>query len=244
MPYEAEGLKLKLWVVKEVEAELNRLSDGNGGKVGAVDFTYHNSWLIDHLKEKGDFIKWQEWEKLNILNKEMTRKIHEDMAKGEAAANDPANAQTCLLDPISAFVSMESEEAYNFLATKESGEMTLGNDSSPIEEALEPTNILWENYDMDLFTQAARFTMIILVTCFILLITFMVSFQAKDMEKDLIGKYDNALSCGEVSHIYSHPQLQQLAADEWFDYYKKGGQEMERQISENLACFCNGEYMD
>jgi hypothetical protein len=64
------------------------------------------------------------------------------------------------------------------------------------------------------------------------------------MEKDLIGKYDNALSCGEVSHIYSHPQLQQLAADEWFDFYKKGGQEMERQISENLACFCNGEYME
>ena len=208
MPYEAEGLRLKLWVVKEVEAELNRLSDGNGGKVGAVDFTYHNSWLIDMLKEKGDLIKWQEWEKLNYLNKEMTRKIHEDMAVGENAVNDPENAKPCLLDPISAFVSMETEEAYNFLATKESGEMTLGNAQSTIEEALEPTNILWENYDMDLFTQAARFTVIILVTCFILFITFCVSFQAKAMEKDLIGKYDNSLSCSEVSHIYSAPQLQ------------------------------------
>ena len=115
MPYEAEGMKLKLWVVKEVEAELNRLSDGNGGKVGAVDFTYHNSWLIDMLKEKGDFIKWQEWDKLNFLNKEMTRRLHEDMAGGENALNDPANAKPCIVDPISAFVSMESEEAYNFV---------------------------------------------------------------------------------------------------------------------------------
>ena len=158
---------------------------------------------MDMLKEKGDFIKWQEWEKLNILNKEMTRKIHEDMEGGENAANDPYNAKPTINDPISAFVAMESEEAYNFLATKESGEMTLGNASSTIEEALEPTNVLWENYDMDALTQAARFTVIVLVTVFILFITFCVSFQAKDMEKETIGKYDDALSCSEVASIYS-----------------------------------------
>ena len=31
------------------------------------------------LREKGDYIKWQEWKKLNVLNKELTRRIKENM---------------------------------------------------------------------------------------------------------------------------------------------------------------------
>ena len=176
MRYQADGLQLKCWMVKVVEEELNRLSDGNGGKVATIDFTYHNSWIIDMLKEKGDCIKWQEWEKLNILNKQMTTKLKEDIAKGEAAAYDPANGEPCLMDPISAFVTMESEDAYNFLATKDPPELDIGGEKSDIYEALEPTNIIWENYDMDILTQAWRFTLIVLVTCFVLGVTFMVSF--------------------------------------------------------------------
>lgn len=216
------------------------LSDGNGGKVGTIDFTYHNSWIIDNLKEKGDCIKWQEWEKLNILNKQMTTRLKEDIVRIDAAVyspNDP-NLETCIIDPISAFVTMESEDAYNFLATKDPPEIDLGGEKSEIYEALEPTNIIWENYDMDILTQVRNFTLIVLVTCFVLGVTFMVSFQAKAEEKELIGIYDNSISCSDVAKIYSAPELSKLAADEWYDYYKKGGEDMDRQISENLACFC------
>lgn len=110
---------------------------------------------------------------------------------------------------------METEEAYNNLATKDPCELEIGGAKSEIEEALEPTNIIWENYDMDLATQIAIFTSIILVTCFVLFVTFCVSFKAKDTEKDLIGIYDNSITCGEVSTIYSYPELSRLAADEW-----------------------------
>ena len=102
-------------------------------------------------------VKYQEWEALNILNKEMTRKLKEDIQRGEAAAYEGKDSKLppYIGDPISAFVSMETEEAYNFLATKDPPSIKIGEEESEIREALEPTNILWENYDMDLLRQAA-----------------------------------------------------------------------------------------
>ena len=65
MPYAASGLQLKLWLVKRVEDELDKLSGGQGGKVSNIEFTFYNSWVLDMLREKGDYVKWQEWKKLN-----------------------------------------------------------------------------------------------------------------------------------------------------------------------------------
>ena len=205
MPYESEGLRLKLWIVKIIEDELNNLSRGQGGKVSAVDFTYHNSWVLDMLREKGDYVKWQEWKKLNALNKEMTRRVHEDMSQEDAALVDPEERKPTICDPISAFVSMETEEAYNNLSALP--EISLGDGASEIKEALEPTNIIWENYDFDDFTRRKRFVMIIGTICFVLFLTFCVSFKAKDATKSLIGKYDVSIKCSELSKIYSKPLL-------------------------------------
>ena len=83
--------------------------------------------------------------------------------------------------------------------------------------------------------------MIIGTICFVLFLTFCVTFKAKASTKILIGKYDMSIKCSELSKIYSYPQLSQLAADEWIDYYKNGGEEMDRQISGTLACFCQAE---
>ena len=225
-PYESEGLRLKLYLVERIEAELNNLSGGQGGKVSAIDFTYHNSWLLDMLREKGDYIKWQEWKKLNALNKELTRRVHEDMENSENQLIDPDNAKPNICDPITAFVSMETEEAYNNLSSMP--EIRLGDGQSPISEALEPTNIIWENYDFDDTTRKKRFIMIIGTIIFVLFLTFCVTFKAKDATKTLVGKYDVSIKCSELDKIYSRQQLSNLAADEWVEYYKKGGEEMDR----------------
>ena len=83
--------------------------------------------------------------------------------------------------------------------------------------------------------------MIIGTICFVLFLTFCVTFKAKASQRILIGKYDMSIKCSELNKIYSYPQLSQLAADEWVDYYKNGGEEMDRQISGTLACFCQAE---
>lgn len=46
-----------------------------------------------------------------------------------------------MFDPISAFVTMETEEAYNNLSGVD--HIMLGDVKTSVEEALEPTNILW-----------------------------------------------------------------------------------------------------
>ena len=240
MPYEAEGMRLKLWIVKRIEEELDKLSGGQGGKVATIDFTYNNSWLLDMLRERGDYVKWQEWKKLNQINKEMTRRIHEDSMNVEQAKLNPAEAKPSLADPISAFISMESEESYNNLSAMP--EIRLGDGISPISEALEPTNIIWENFDFDNTTRRKRFLMIIGTICFVLFLTFCVTFKAKAATASLTGKYDVSIKCSELSKIYSGPQLSNLAADEWIDYYRHGGEEDERQIAGTLACFCTDQY--
>lgn len=154
------------------------------------------------LREKGDYIKWQEWKKLNALNKELTRRVHEDMGNAENdAVIDPDNIKPTICDPISAFVSMETEEAYNNLSSMPT--IHLGDGDSKIEEALEPTNIIWENYDFDDHTRKKRFIMIIGTIMFVLFLTFCVTFKAKDSTKALVGKYDISIKCSELSKIYS-----------------------------------------
>ena len=135
---------------------------------------------------------------------------------------------------------MESEESYNLLA-KMPG-ISLGDGESEVLEALEPTNIIWENYDFDNTTRTKRFVMILGTIAFVLFLTFCVTFKAKDATKMLVGKYDVSIKCSELSKIYSRQQLSNLAADEWLDYYKNGGEDMDRQISGTLACFCADQY--
>ena len=58
MEQETEGLRLKLWLAKKIEDALVKLGHGSEGKVSAINFTFHNSWVLDMLREKGDYIKW------------------------------------------------------------------------------------------------------------------------------------------------------------------------------------------
>ena len=58
MPGETDGLRLKLWLAKKIEDALQELTGGREGRVAAINFTFHNSWVLDMLREKGDYIKW------------------------------------------------------------------------------------------------------------------------------------------------------------------------------------------
>ena len=105
------------------------------------------------------------------------------------------------------------------MATKDPCVLEIGGKESEIEEALEPTNIIWENYDMSWTIRALMLANTIFITGVVLGVTFLVSFKAKDEEQDLIGMYDNSITCAEVAKIYSADELSKLAADEWVDYY-------------------------
>lgn len=215
---------------------------GEDGRISDINFAYHNSWLLERLRERGDCIKYQQWDKLNALNRTITEEIHQDLQSGAK-----------LIVPKCAFVSMESETAYNILAQESEIEFdfTYQDENgqskkkcTKIAEAPEPTNVIWENRD---FNKAIRYTRLVLVitaVLVVLFITFLATVQAKAMTNDLIGKYDDSINCNEMNHMYDEKTLSKLAADEWIDYYKNGGEEIDRQISSTLSCFCTTQYME
>lgn len=68
LPYESDGLRLKAYFTKTLEDIILQKS-GEAGVIADINFAYHNSWLLDRLRERGDCIKFQEWDKLNEVNK-------------------------------------------------------------------------------------------------------------------------------------------------------------------------------
>ena len=55
-----------------------------------------------------------------------------------------------VIEPKCAFVSIETEEAYNILSEAgDKGKIEICGFGSKVQEAVEPTNVIWENRDFD-----------------------------------------------------------------------------------------------
>ena len=152
-----------------------------------------------------------------------------------------------LIRPKCAFVTIESEVAYNYLADVEtedehgqlqSGRITLAGHRSKVAEAPEPTNVIWENRDFDKAIRWRRLIYIIIAVILVLFITFMATVKAKSMTNEIIGKYDESINCDELARMYDGKTLSRLAANEWMAYYRNGGEINGRQINPTLSCFC------
>jgi len=164
----------------------------------------------------------------------LTEKLHAPTEDG--SGTELQNVVT----PKCAFVSFESEEAYNIMADQ--SEMVIGGETSKVAEAPEPTNVIWENRDFDKHMRYTNLIYVIAAVLIVLFITFLATVQAKAMTNDLVGKYDESVHCSEMEKMYKGDTLSQLAADEWLDYYKNGGDDIGRQIAPTLSCFCTKEY--
>jgi hypothetical protein len=234
--YESDGLQVKLWLKKLLEEKLVELSGNNNGRISDINFAYHNSWLINKLRDRGDAIKYQQWDKLNEINREMTSRIHSQSPDADGTEINKLTTPKC------AFVSIESEEAYNFLSGCD--RVMLAGSESKIIEAPEPTNVIWENRDFDKNIRYTYFLYVIVAVAVVLFITFIATVKAKSMTNDLTGKYDDSINCSEMNKMYKINQLEKLAADEWIDFYNNGGQEQSRQVQSSLVCFCSDEYLE
>lgn len=144
---ESDGLQIKLYLSKILEDKLAEQTGNTDGKVADMNFAYYNSWLLDKLRERGDHIKLQHWDKLNAINKQIKDTMHGTMTVDGVETETLPEWTT----PKCAFVSIESEEAYNALCEYEhegeAGKMMIGGSLSTIKEAPEPTNVIWENRD-------------------------------------------------------------------------------------------------
>ena len=124
------------------------------------------------------------------------------------------------------------------------GEIEIAGWESKLIEAPEPTNVIWENRDFDKTVRWFRLTCIILLVAFVLLLTFLATVQAKILTNELTGKYDTSINCKELDTMYDKKTLEELASDEWVDFYKKSTDDSDRQIAPTLSCFCNDQYVE
>ena len=44
---ESDGLRLKLYMIKLLEATLKDISGEEDGRISDINFAYHNSWLLE-----------------------------------------------------------------------------------------------------------------------------------------------------------------------------------------------------
>ena len=107
----------------------------------------------------------------------------------------------------------------------EKGKITLAGKRSKVQEAPEPTNVIWENRDFQKEARWLKLLLVITAVCVVLFLTFMVTVYAKNTTNELVGKYDDSINCKELKNMYDSKTEEKLAADEWLDYYKNGGEE-------------------
>ena len=70
--YDSDGMKLKLYMARELEKILKDLSGDDEGRIADINFAYYNSWLLDSLRTRGEHIIYGEWDKLNRFLHEKT----------------------------------------------------------------------------------------------------------------------------------------------------------------------------
>ena len=164
--YENPGYQLKFWLKKIFEDRLKELSGRDGFRIADINFAYHNSWLIDGLRDRGTAIKNQNWAELNKINEELTRRMH-------STRDDGSTEMSWLLMPKCAFVSFESEEGYNYMA--DVTEIEISGRKSKMGEAPEPTNVIWENRDFDKQIRYTNLIYVIIAVLTVLFITFLAT---------------------------------------------------------------------
>lgn len=141
-----ENAQFKLYVQDELEERINNLPDQGYDepelrhlrkKIAQITFAYENTKIIEWLKYRGKYIKTEKWDKVKQYEKKILDGIKNDKK---------------LLDqlqlPCSVFVSFETEEGNNRAIAyndKENPQMNFLGEHIEIQDASEPSDIIWEN---------------------------------------------------------------------------------------------------
>ena len=107
-----------------------------------ISFAYDNSEIINLLKERGAAIKYENYDSMRSINERI-----------DSARNDPVKLDK-FYRPVTAFLTFENEEGLNRMAAYneliETSDEYIGYDKLlgcplEIDDASEPTDIIWEN---------------------------------------------------------------------------------------------------
>jgi hypothetical protein len=145
-----EIAQFKLFLQLELEKRLSNFPEmgiddpadlQDGIKIAQITFAFQNSKIINMLKKRGQLRKTEKWEQVEKMNAEIAESLRTDQD---------------LLDkmqrPCSVFATFETEEGYNralryneLVENEYHAYESLLGCKIDIQEASEPTDIIWEN---------------------------------------------------------------------------------------------------
>lgn len=93
------------------------------------------------------------------------------------------------MNPTSAFITFESEAAYNAMAGQT---LNLFANETKFQEATEPTNIIWENRYVSNYSRTKRAIYFTVVLSILFACTFAATFAIKSQADKIKTKYESA----------------------------------------------------
>lgn len=208
-------------------------------RIAVVTFAFNNAEIIQNLKWRGRYIKFEKWAALEKLNGKMTNRLH----------NSPE-----LLDkmqtPVACFMTLETEEGkcradiYNEtvgLADYAQYRTFLGSEID-VKGASEPTDIIWENRHFTSFQRFLRTIVVSLILLCVLACSFLLIYTAQKTSLAMKQKYPK-LNCKEVGDEYANrrPAWMRDAVNE---YIINNAIEEKGEVAlytGPMQCFCDAE---
>jgi len=178
-------------------------------KIAQITFAFHNSEIINLLTQRGNFIKAEKWAKLHEINKKI-----EDKIKSQPLLDK-------LQTPCSVFATFESEEGYSracvyneqvsdLILPKSFGKI-LG-DELDLQEASEPTDIIWENRHFLPVTRSMKRLVVYLIVIIMLAMSAAIIYSLSVNSTRLKFKYPVG-GCQEIISSFGLPSNPKTASN-------------------------------
>jgi hypothetical protein len=196
--------QFKEWFRKELEDRLTRLPDlgyedevPDRINIAMLTFAFDNAEVISMLRERGEYIKKEEYEKMRKVDGEINDYVQNNITK--------------IARPVTAFITFENEEGFNRCA-----EYNETVDQDPeyadireflgfrleFKEASEPTDIIWENRHLTRQIRAKRTFYVVLLTFFSLCVSFVVVFMVDFVGENTVYPYADCYSIYSMYGVY------------------------------------------
>lgn len=183
------------WIQNEMEEKLTKIpnlgyDDGVPERIeiAATTFAFENGQLIKLLRKRGAAIQGDKFDYMRKLDEQI---------------NDLKNNQfDKLCRPVSVFMTLETEEGYRRATTFEEGIESLPtmqrsvkywfndpNFTVDIQEASEPTDIIWENREYTSRQRTIKEVIVVIIIAICLLCAAFVILEGRKMQYNYVKKY-------------------------------------------------------
>lgn len=212
-------------------------------KVAQITMAYNNSQIIKRLQQRGLLIKKEQWAKLEQKNQEILNEIKAEPLPGKTSLLDK------LQTPVSVFATFESEEGYQrACAYGNYAQRAICGQKFELQEASEPSDIIWENRHFTPHQRTVKRLIIYFVIIVLLCISGAIIFVCTTKSLTLKFKYPQ-VKCPNVAEDYNVKKDYSLSANDltrWTDdamkefHTNKAYEDANQQTHYQgiMQCFC------